>query len=336
MLLARSSPQMMGRPSSPLNPNAPPPPSSSPPMTSPTPSYSYPYISPMTQRTANRSGVGGPSNERTPIRQTRYSRPSSASSSSKRPSHRQLLSDHPQDLFTTGGTTPMEGLLWKERFSRRMKERERRKERRQADLDRRRGVGSGSSDPIEAEDEEEADRKAQEDDEEIFRRLVIVQRRKAHHATLVSHEVETGGSDPNLPEFWADELDSLAREERDLLRRLTDDERDHCQSLPQFMSSSSHVRSTEEHGETIYGLHEGVENEEDVWAMEAAQAEEVEREVEEAEVARSVEQAYGMNDQGRLRIQAQIESADMDMDMDMDMGMDMGMDWDSFDSMDVE
>ena len=43
---------------------------------------------------------------------------------------------------------------------------------------------------------------------QIYRRLMLLQRRKAAHAALVSHERETGGSDPILPDFWDDEDDS--------------------------------------------------------------------------------------------------------------------------------
>ncbi|WWD21519.1 hypothetical protein CI109_106005 [Kwoniella shandongensis] len=347
MLLALSSPQMMGRASSPLNPNAPPhpPPSSSSPMTSPTPSFAYPsfsaslYTSPtnrLQQHNQNRSHslpspTAGPgpsssssSSRRNTPTQTRYTRPLSSSSSTRR--------IHAQDLFTTSSTegttpTPMEGLLWKERFNRRMKERERRKERRQADLDKRRGTIGGSSDPLDIEDEEEADRRAQEDDEEIFRRLVVLQRRKANHATLVSHEVETGGSDPNLPEFWEDELDAMAREERELLQRLAEDE--HTPNVRMGNARHSNDGYHDFHDYGLIGDEVEEQNEEDIWAMEAAQAEEEEREIGEAEVARRVEEAlaHGPVSGGPQR---NVTETGMDMDMDMDM------DWDAFDSMDIE
>lgn len=59
----------------------------------------------------------------------------------------------------------------------------------------------------------------------------------------MSLERETGGSDPNLPDFWEEDLDSLEREERELVRHL-----------------------------------EGHEEEDpDQWAKEAAEAEEAER-----------------------------------------------------------
>jgi hypothetical protein len=53
--------------------------------------------------------------------------------------------------------------MWRERFSRRMEEMEKRKRIREADLARRRSVGRSEAEM----DEEEADRRAQEDDEEV-------------------------------------------------------------------------------------------------------------------------------------------------------------------------
>lgn len=49
---------------------------------------------------------------------------------------------------------------------------------------------------------------------------MILQRRKAQHAALVSYEQETGGSDPLLPEFWEEDLSALEREERALLQEI--------------------------------------------------------------------------------------------------------------------
>lgn len=49
---------------------------------------------------------------------------------------------------------------------------------------------------------------------------MILQRRKAQHAALVSYEQETGGSDPLLPEFWEEDLSALEREERQLLQEI--------------------------------------------------------------------------------------------------------------------
>lgn len=49
---------------------------------------------------------------------------------------------------------------------------------------------------------------------------MVLQRRREQHAALVSHETETGGSDPALPDFWEEEGDALAREERALYQHL--------------------------------------------------------------------------------------------------------------------
>jgi hypothetical protein len=62
----------------------------------------------------------------------------------------------PAELFAEG-TTPTEGLMWRERFSRRMEDREKRRKSREAEIDRRRVVV----------EEEEDEAKAREDDEEV-------------------------------------------------------------------------------------------------------------------------------------------------------------------------
>nr|KIR89095.1 hypothetical protein I308_00096 [Cryptococcus tetragattii IND107] len=195
--------------------------------------------------------------------------------------------------------------MWRERFSRRMEERERRRKARNANLNRRRGIdGLGLSGV--SLDEDEAERKAQEDDEEIFRRIVILQRKKANHAALVSEEQETGGLDPNLPDFWEEELEAMKNEERELLRRLDQ----HVEDSPWI-----------ERGEI----------EEDIWAREAAEAEEVERE---AEMARMMEEyernaLSGMRNQQRSQpSQKQQHHAAGDEDMDVD--------WKQFVRMDME
>ncbi|KLT43282.1 hypothetical protein CC85DRAFT_291581 [Cutaneotrichosporon oleaginosum] len=106
--------------------------------------------------------------------------------------------------------------MWCNRLARRMADRERMKQHRQAALTRFRGM----SDLEEPEDEDDRERQARVDDEEIFRRLMVLQRRREQHAALLSHETETGGSDPALPEFWEEEADALAREERALYQHL--------------------------------------------------------------------------------------------------------------------
>ena len=74
----------------------------------------------------------------------------------KRPEAKKYTNSAPAELFAEG-TTPTEAQMWRERFSRRMIDRERRKKGREAEVDKRRG-------PIHIEEDEA---KAQEDDEEV-------------------------------------------------------------------------------------------------------------------------------------------------------------------------
>lgn len=168
------------RPSSPLNPNSSSQAghmgSSSPltspmagPSTLPMPSTPSPFGLHPASSLSKRSSPGGSFSTRyqRPLPRARHSFP--------------LDNTGAGDLFTTEGTTPVEGAMWKERFSRRMEERERRKKAREADISRRRsmsvGAGAGSSSPggMSVEEEEEADRRAQEDDEEVSTRSISTQ-----------------------------------------------------------------------------------------------------------------------------------------------------------------
>lgn len=79
---------------------------------------------------------------------TRYSRPSQT----------KYLASAPSELFTEG-TTPTEALMWREKFSKRVEDRERRRQSRDVAVDRRRG----GLDVFEEEDEEQA----RADDEEV-------------------------------------------------------------------------------------------------------------------------------------------------------------------------
>lgn len=143
-----SSPQMLGRPSSPLNPHTL---SSSSPLTSPSPIYITPK-----SHTLHPFSVASSSSSKQ--RSTRYTRPVEAKRTSSYPTG-------PLDLFSEG-TTPMEGTMWRERFTRRIEERERRKRVREIDLARRRSLPE-STHRIDGMNEEEADRRAQADDEEV-------------------------------------------------------------------------------------------------------------------------------------------------------------------------
>lgn len=131
--------------------------SSSPPQSSPTPCLrQLPHPTPLF-RSSPVSGKGKLS--------TRYQRPARKSLSSSVTTGPSNLGTRDTDLFSEG-TTSLEGAMWRERFTRRMEERERRRKARNANLNRRRGIdGLGLSGV--SLDEDEAERKAQEDDEEV-------------------------------------------------------------------------------------------------------------------------------------------------------------------------
>ena len=52
---------------------------------------------------------------------------------------------------------------------------------------------------------------AHTDDMQVYRRLMLLQRRKAQHAAMVSYQRETGGSDPISPDFWEEEEQAPSR-----------------------------------------------------------------------------------------------------------------------------
>ncbi|OCF76964.1 hypothetical protein I204_02673 [Kwoniella mangroviensis CBS 8886] len=304
------------RSSSPLNPN--PNVRSSSPLSSPTPGSSSSRYQSFSLPSP--SSYKSYSNGTAQLRSTRYMRPSkraSLPSSSTTPTGSDLFSE---------GTTPMEGLMWREKFSRRVEAREKRKADRNNELDKRRGLSGSIQREMSVEEEEEQDRKAQEDDEEIFRRLVILQRKKFQHASLVSHEMETGGSDPLTPEFWEDELEELQKEERELMNRLdnhTDEQNNQIQiQLQPHVQDQDPTRNQEE-----------AELEE--WQIQAALAEQEELELEEMNFADQVEHAYFAHQSQSHRLSADnVHTARMDVDMDMD--LDSQVNWDAFDSMDIE
>ncbi|WWD00616.1 hypothetical protein V866_007551 [Kwoniella sp. B9012] len=304
------------RSSSPLNPN--PNVRSSSPLSSPTPGssssryQSFSLPSPSSYKTSPNGAAQ--------LRSTRYVRPS------KRPSlPSSSLTPTGSDLFSEG-TTPMEGLMWREKFSRRVEAREKRKADRNNELNKRRGLSESAWREMSVEEEEEQDRIAQEDDEEIFRRLVILQRKKSKHASLVSHEMETGGSDPLTPEFWEDELEELQKEERELMNRLDnhpDEQNNQIQAqLQPHVQNQDQPRNQEE-------------EELEEWQIQAALAEQEELELEEMNFADQVEQAYyARQSQTHQLLEINIDTGRMDVDMDMD--LDSQVNWDAFDSMDIE
>ncbi|KAK4687784.1 hypothetical protein P7C73_g2338, partial [Tremellales sp. Uapishka_1] len=159
--------------SSPLNPNRGE--RSSSPLSSPTPSFTHP-IPFACSSTHHLKRVTMP---------TRYRRPEQAK--------RLSFGQKEADLFSEGAT-PTQSAMWRDKLSRRMEESERRKRAKRQDLEERRSIVYSDT----AETEEEV-RQAQADDEE---------KRKALHAQSLSYEVDTGGSDPMLPEFWEGEGDT--------------------------------------------------------------------------------------------------------------------------------
>lgn len=148
------------------------------------------------------SSPNSPAYHQTNHRPTRYQRPHSqtkraisagsgpgpgpGSGSGSGSSVGPMISDT-ADLFAEG-TTPTEGAMWRERFHKRMEERERRKRAREEAVDQRRrdasasapaggatdkglvlgqGRGLKGANEDEVVDDEEADRRAQADDEEV-------------------------------------------------------------------------------------------------------------------------------------------------------------------------
>lgn len=259
----------------------------------------------------------------------------------------------PLDLFTEG-TSPVQGQMWRDRLGRRMEERERRKRTREDDMGRRRDtLGS-----LSAEDQEAADKRAAEDDEEvslsvenhilvemadgqIFRRLMVLQRRKAEHAALVSHEQETGGSDPLEPEFWEEEMEQFDPE-AGMVNYSTRQPPQQLNYLntPQhsFASSSSKYitpRPARGFGRdmTMGSYRERMEEEED-WGEEAAAAEAAEREAEEIAMLEMVEREYAQFARGAGGAASHTGEIRVEGGRREDGGMEV--DWDGFDQMDME
>ncbi|WVQ98080.1 hypothetical protein IAU59_005202 [Kwoniella sp. CBS 9459] len=340
------------------------------------PSYRHMYATTTNSQRIKSKNPTSSNSTISPISQPRYSAQRSkrysvpaASSSSPSSSSR----THPEDLFSEA-STPTESLLWRERFSRRAEERERRRQARDADLDRRRGVvnsgpekgrgdgfgqARGNGPNLTPEEEEEADRRAQADDEEIFRRLVVLQRTRAHRAALVSHEQEVGDSNAlDVQPFWDEE------EEEELLRHLQ--HRAHPNSNGNayngYMQSNPSAQdaltpSTSRTGGQWTemrnnGCNDNDEDEMERWEREAAEAERAEQaaEVEEAALAEQVERAYhlsqyqkqhhdGIDGDSNFQKQGQW-SQEMGMDVDMGMamgtGIDTDLDWAAMDTMDIE
>jgi hypothetical protein len=157
---------------------------------------------------------------------------------------------------------------------------------------------------------------------------MVLQRRREEHAALVSHEIETGGSDPLLPEFWEEEVASLDAEERMLASHFNHGAQpshtQHAAGVPTLHPFSTPLQH--QPAERTAYRESPIEDEENRWAREAAEAEEAEREAEDAEIARMVEEEYAA-------VHSRAGGKD---DETGDMGMDVDVDWEAFDAMDIE
>jgi hypothetical protein len=106
---------------------------------------------------------------------------------------------------------------------------------------------------------------------------MIMQRKREQRASQISYELDNGGSDPISPDFWDEEEgnspDWALEEEQ---------EKEGMRAGPSNYQTPPRPRAHQSMGM----------EEEDQWAIEAARAEEAEREAEEAELARQVEESY--------------------------------------------
>lgn len=142
-----------------------------------------------------------------------------------------------------------------------------------------------------------------------------MQRKRAEHQHLVNYEVETGGSDPALPDFWdedGEEGDEREAERHHHSQTPTRDARQQADWDDDPMATPKKNFGGPRRFDAECGFGES-----DEWEQQALEAEEAERDAEEAEVARRVEEAYGVSI-------PKVSNGDLDMD------------WDAFDAMDIE
>lgn len=142
--------------------------------------------------------------------------------------------------------------------------------------------------------------------------MIIMQRKKAEHQHLVNYELETGGSDPALPEFWEEELEQETGPPfgSQTPTRITT-YRDH------FEDDDPMVTPRKPFGKPRQSPFPKNHDEEEEWERQAMEAEQAERDAEEAEIAQRIEQAYGVT-------VPRVSNEEMEMD------------WDAFDAMDIE
>lgn len=163
-----------------------------------------------------------------------------------------------------------------------MEERARRSQARQDDLARRRSLPQRSG----AEDifDEEAERKAQADDEELFRRFEVHRIRKIQRAQLAEEERELG-AEPMSPDFWDEPFDPPAGPSR--------------RKRPDTDDSMCDPRTPLQHRHAEYpsiNLTIQEETEEERWAREAAEAEDAEWEAAELEAIRQFEEEQWLSE----------------------------------------
>jgi len=156
---------------------------------------------------------------------------------------------------------------------------------------------------------------------QIFRRLMVLQRQREQRNAQISYEQDNGGSDPISPDFWDDDPQYSDDEETALKARLETSNMNRAgpSNYNQYQTPPRRSKYP-----TIIIEEEGVD--EDEWAAEAARAEEAEREAEEMELARQVEESYRQqqhqaqpNQHGQTIGNTSIDVDDIEMDWDMDM-----------------
>jgi hypothetical protein len=174
---------------------------------------------------------------------------------------------------------------------------------------------------------------------------MVLQRRKAEHAALVSHEQETGGSDPLEPDFWDDELEM---EEREMARIVSPDRptfgdlsrRTKFTALsvasPSMLTTPPRdVRPYGQGKAEAMGTYRDRGDDDEDWAEEAAAAEEAEREAEELAMLDRVERDFMESSHQGGSGWAPGESGRGLVSRARGGGDDMEVDWDGFDQMDM-
>jgi len=147
---------------------------------------------------------------------------------------------------------------------------------------------------------------------------MVLQRQREQRNAQISYEQDNGGSDPISPDFWDGE-----EEERALEARLQASESYNARAGP---SSHDQFQTPQRQRQTRCPVIEEDQEEEEDWAAEAARAEEAEREAEEMELARQVEESYRqqqhrshLQQHGEAHGDTSVEVDDIEMDWDMDM-----------------